>query len=159
MTIGIAEIRRPHVACVMDGTPSQATFSGALCRAAASRERAAQRSRSPSPAPESNALGQTAQSRTQSVSGADWLPATAAEEAMAERLRRKFPELWEAASQSRPAPLSYRAGAAARKGLPFGGTCRRRPDGTAAAGQSMYDDYLRRFELGRDARPPWGLRG
>jgi hypothetical protein len=78
----------------LDGYRRQARYCGGPCRAAASRARAAKRSNSVAPAPEPSVLDQSAQKRTEE---ATWTLATAAEEALAERLRQKFPEMWEAA--------------------------------------------------------------
>ena len=78
----------------LDGYRRQARYCGGPCRAAASRARAAERSNGIVPSPEPRALDESAQKRT---GEAAWTLATSAEEALAERLRQKFPELWEAA--------------------------------------------------------------
>jgi hypothetical protein len=78
----------------IDGYHRQARSCGGPCRAAASRARAAERSNGIVPSPEPSALDESAQKRTEE---ATWTLATPAEEALAERLRRKFPEMWEAA--------------------------------------------------------------
>ena len=79
----------------IEGYRARAIHCGGPCRAAASRTRAAERSNSPRSVAESPAVGETAHNRTQRARDElAWQPASAAEEAEAERLRRKYPELW-----------------------------------------------------------------
>jgi hypothetical protein len=84
-----------HGRTPIDRYRPQAVYWGAPWRAAASARRAAERSSSPSLAPpESTAASQTAQEHTKRASEAPgWRPATRAEEAEADRLRKEFPEL------------------------------------------------------------------
>jgi hypothetical protein len=78
----------------LDGYRRQARYCGGPCRAAASRARAAEGSNGIVPSPEPSALDESAQKRTEE---ATWTLATPAEEAIAERLRQKYPDLCEAA--------------------------------------------------------------
>lgn len=82
----------------IDGYRRQAIYCGGPCRAAVSRERAAQGSSNTRTAPEPTAPVETAQNRTQRAAHElEWRIATGAEEVEAQRLWRKFPEMWEAA--------------------------------------------------------------
>jgi hypothetical protein len=82
----------------LDGYRRQARYCGGPCRAAASRVRAAERREPVVPVVESSAARESAQKRTQD---ATWhleaQLATPAEEALAKRMRRDYPEIWEAA--------------------------------------------------------------
>lgn len=73
---------------------SHARHCGGRCRAAASRARAAERSNRVAPAPEPSGLNKSAQKPTQpATNAATWTIATVAEEALADRLRRAYPEI------------------------------------------------------------------
>jgi hypothetical protein len=78
----------------LDGYRAHARYCGGPCRAAASRARAAERSNSIVRAPRPSGLDESAQKPTRE---ATWPLATPAEEAVAERLRQKYPELAETA--------------------------------------------------------------
>jgi hypothetical protein len=72
----------------------QARYCGGPCRAASSRAIAARRPQTAPPVIDLPAVRQTAQKRTGDVRDRpEWRLATPAEEAEAERLRRRFPEL------------------------------------------------------------------
>lgn len=83
-----------HCGTSLDGHRRQARYCGGPCRAAASRTRAAERSKTVVPAPEPSVLDKSALRHT---AEATWPLATPAEEALAERLAQEYPELWEAA--------------------------------------------------------------
>jgi hypothetical protein len=64
------------------------------CRAAASRTRAAERANNAARASEPSLRDKSAQKRTQpATNAATWTIATVAEEALADRLRREYPEI------------------------------------------------------------------
>jgi hypothetical protein len=80
------------------GRRRHARYCGGPCRAAASRTRAAERREPVVPVVEPSSARESAQKRTQD---ATWhleaQLATPAEEALAKRMRRDYPEIWEAA--------------------------------------------------------------
>jgi hypothetical protein len=76
----------------------QARYCGGPCRAAASRARAARRAETPERDPWAVGRQETAPTRTHTTTaGLKWSVATGAEEALAERLKRDYPEMWAAA--------------------------------------------------------------
>ena len=72
----------------------QARYCGGPCRAAASRARAAERNHPAAPVVAHAWTRESAQNRTQRLPDTDqWTLATPAEEALADRLRRDYPDL------------------------------------------------------------------
>jgi hypothetical protein len=82
----------------LDGYRRQAIYCGGPCRATASRARVAERREPTKVGPAAGGDHESAHTRTGLArEAADWPLATPAEEALAERLRRQYPEWWEAA--------------------------------------------------------------
>jgi hypothetical protein len=87
-----------HCGASLEGRRRQAIYCGGPCRAAASRARAAERRQLAAEVAEPSSARESAQKRTRPAPAAsEWLVAKPDEEALAERLRLTYPELWEAA--------------------------------------------------------------
>jgi hypothetical protein len=87
-----------HCGTSLEGRRQHARYCGGPCRAAASRARDDERRHPAAEVAEPSFVRASAQKRTQSAPAASgWPVATPTEEALVERLRLTYPEMWEAA--------------------------------------------------------------